>query len=74
MVLRELGLNFLLTLEQRSDVALKLDDFAGDGKSGTRADEATGHGAEKHGAGEEKQVTSAHLKNLRSFGSCGSKR
>jgi hypothetical protein len=62
MVLGHLGLKSLLTLEESADVALELDNFAGDGESGPRADDTAGESAGEHSAGKEKNVTSAHKK------------
>ena len=45
VVLRHLGGDVLLTLQERSDVALELDDFAGDGCCGARTDEAAANRA-----------------------------
>ena len=65
VVLGHLRGEIFLTLEDRGDVALELDDFASDGEGGLGADQTAGEGAEKNGAGEEKDVTGTHEKASR---------
>jgi len=60
VVLGHLGLHFFLTLQQRGDIALQLDDLARHGEGGAGPDEAAGDGADEHGAGEKKNVTHPH--------------
>ena len=65
VVLSHLGLKIFLPGEESGDVALELDDFAGDGEGGFGADEAAGECAEKQGAGEDEDVTSTHVGSSR---------
>jgi hypothetical protein len=68
VVLRELGLHIFLTLKNRGDIALQLDDFTGHGHHGPRADKVAGNGAGKHSAREEENVTNTHDQDLRKLG------
>ena len=65
VVLSHLGLHVFLTLEERGDIALELDNFASDGEGRVRADEAAGEGADEHGADKERDVTHTHEKASR---------
>jgi hypothetical protein len=65
VILGHLVLEIFLTLEDRGDIALKLDDFASDGHDRLGADKAAGDGAGKHGTGEEENVTNTHDQDLR---------
>jgi len=65
MILSHLRLQGLLTLEDGGDVALELDDFAGDREGGLRADHAAGEGAGTQSAREDKNVASTHEKASR---------
>jgi hypothetical protein len=57
VILRHLGREVLLTLEQVGDVALELDDFAGDGLGGPRTDEAASDGGSEHDRTKNRDVT-----------------
>ncbi len=50
----------LLTLKQRGDVALEIDDFAGDGFRGARADQAAAERAGKNGGGKNDDGADFH--------------
>jgi hypothetical protein len=60
VVLSDLSGKILLALQNRGDVALKLDEFASDGFGGTRADEASSKRASKNGGAKNGDVTNAH--------------
>jgi hypothetical protein len=68
VVLGHLGLHVFLTLQETGDIALELDDLASDGEGGAGPDEAASDGADKHGAGEEKNVTRPHCVILHGYG------
>src|SRR5207249_8068825 len=58
VVLSDLSGKVLLALEQGGDVALKLDEFAGDGFGGTGANETSGKRAgENGGARKDRKST-----------------
>src|SRR5437879_7303325 len=60
VVLSDLSGKVLLALEQGSDVALKLDEFASDGFGGTGADETSGKCAGKNGGAKNGDVANTH--------------
>src|SRR4029077_11335319 len=60
VVLSDLSGKILLALEQGSDVALKLDEFAGDGFSGARADQASGERAGQYCGAKDGDVANTH--------------
>jgi hypothetical protein len=60
MVLGDLGGKILLALEQGGDVALKLDEFAGDGFGGAGADQASDKRAGENGSAENDDVANTH--------------
>src|SRR5580704_3786877 len=62
MVLRNLRGHVLLTLKERGDVALQVDDFAGDGFSGTWPDEAAAERPDKNGGGKNDDGADFHEK------------
>src|SRR6266446_7432049 len=60
VVLGDLSGKILLALEQRGDVALKLDEFASDGFGGTRADKTSGKRTGKNGGAKNGDVANTH--------------
>jgi hypothetical protein len=60
VILGHLRGEILLALEQRGDVALKLDEFAGDGLGGTGAEQASGKRASKNGGAENGDMANTH--------------
>ena len=64
VVLSHLGGEIFLTLEQSGDVALQLDEFAGDGFGGARADKAAAQCAGENGGAEDGDVADTHEKVL----------
>jgi hypothetical protein len=60
MVLGHLGGKIFLTLKNGSDVALELDNFAGDGFGRPRAHEATAEGPGQHGGAKNGNVAYTH--------------
>src|ERR1700680_1299765 len=64
MVLRRLRGHVLLTLEKRGDIALQVDNFAGNGFSGAWPDEAAAKRPGKNGGGKNDDGADFHEKNL----------
>src|ERR1700676_99692 len=64
MVLRSLRGHVLLTLEKRGDIALQVDNFAGNGFSGAWPDEAAAKRPGKNGGGKNDDGADFHEKNL----------
>ena len=60
VVLGDLGGDVFLALEKRSDVALKLNNFAGDGCCGTRTDEAAANRAHDQSGAESSEIAITH--------------
>src|SRR5205814_1074306 len=60
VVLSDLRGEILLALEKGSDVALKLDEFAGDGFRRAWADQASGESAGQNGGAKNSNVTNTH--------------
>jgi hypothetical protein len=60
VVLSHLGLQIFLSLEERGDVALKLDEFAGNGLRGTRTNGAASNHACNGGGTEDGDITETH--------------
>ncbi len=60
MILGHLGGEILLALEQGGDVALKLDELAGDGFGGAGADQASGKCASQNGGAKNGDVANTH--------------
>ena len=52
----------LLTLQKRGDVALQVDDFAGDGFGRARPDEAAAERPSKNGGGKKNDGADFHEK------------
>jgi hypothetical protein len=63
MILGHLGGEILLALEQGGDVALKLDEFAGDGLGGAGAEQASGKSASQNSGAENSDVANTHEKS-----------
>src|SRR4029077_1895119 len=60
MVLGDLCGHVFLTLEQGSDVTLKLDELARDSFGGARTDQAPAQGSREDGGAENGNVTKSH--------------
>jgi hypothetical protein len=62
IVLGDLRGHVLLTLEKSGDVSLQVDDFASDGLSGARPDDAAAERPGKNSGGENEDVADSHEK------------